>query len=71
MNWKELEWKQSWPEKGSKYIDICVTRLRKTTKSLDLDNQSFGRDINPGSEYEAGVLTTNIVFQHPVALRFH
>jgi hypothetical protein len=41
------------------YPGIRLEGLRKTTKILNQDSLSPGRDLNPGPpEYEAGVLTT-------------
>lgn len=41
------------------YADICLERLRKTTKCLSQNSLYLGRRLTPGFlEYEAGVLTT-------------
>jgi hypothetical protein len=41
------------------YPGIRLEGLRKTTKDLNRDSQSPGRDVSPGPpEFEAGVLTT-------------
>jgi hypothetical protein len=41
------------------YNGICLEGPRKTAKTLSLDSQSPGLDLNPGPpEYKAKVLTT-------------
>jgi hypothetical protein len=40
------------------YSGTCMGGLRKTMKNLSHNDQSLGRDLDPGRpEYEAGVLT--------------
>jgi hypothetical protein len=46
-------------ESGLHYPGACLDGLRKATENLYEDNQSLGRDSNPGhAEYEAGKLAT-------------
>jgi hypothetical protein len=56
MNWKGFGWKRSWPI--LRYYPSTRLECLKNTKILDLDSQSSGRGLYPGSsKYEAGVLT--------------
>jgi hypothetical protein len=58
MNWKGFGRRQQW-RILKYYPGIRLEGLRKTTKTLNLDGRSAGRDLNPRSpEYKAGVLTT-------------
>jgi hypothetical protein len=58
-----MNWVFSGTEKGGRGLieGICPEGLNKTTKHLSQVSQSADRDFNPGpSEYEAGVLTTQL-----------
>jgi hypothetical protein len=58
IDFKVCGWKRSWPNCKALFRHL-PGGLRKTTKNINQDSRSQGRDLNPGAqEHESGLLTT-------------